>query len=112
MVGTDAQTVKNNEPTMYLNLAQHSPELQESLVVHEFGHALGLEHEHQRSDFWDVVEKHIDLATMKDDPFVKGSQQGEQATLSFGRDWFKDVKTLKEKKNSTPYDPDSIMHYL
>ena len=44
------------EPTMILNLYGMSQPQQRSMVLHEFGHALGLDHEHQRSDFWDVLE--------------------------------------------------------
>ena len=116
MVGSDAETVTDKkEPTMVLNLLGHPADLQESLVIHEFGHALGLEHEHQRSDFWDVVGKHIDMKTMKGDTFVNPRQESDGGQ-SFGKDWFKDTKALEEKKGlpkeSVPeYDPDSIMHY-
>ncbi len=113
MVGTDADTVTDkSKPTMVLNLLGHPADLQESLVIHEFGHALGLEHEHQRSDFWDVVGKHIDMETMKGDTFVNPRQESDGGH-SVGKDWFKDTKALEEKKGlSVPeYDPDSIMHY-
>ncbi len=116
MVGRDAETVTDkSKPTMVLNLLSHPAILQESLVIHEFGHALGLEHEHQRSDFWDVVGKHIDMDAMKGDTFVNPRQESDGGK-SFGKDWFKDTKALEEKKGcpegSMPeYDPDSIMHY-
>ncbi len=113
MVGTDAEKkVKEGMPTMWLNLVGYSSDLQESLVVHEFGHALGLEHEHQRSDFLEVVEKHIDMDVMKNDTFVKGSRKTDDGGKAFGRDWGKDMTTPKDKDSMTPYDPDSIMHYM
>ena len=86
---------------MQLNLGGHTPDLQESLVVHEFGHALGLEHEHQSSDFWDVLEKHLDVNEMKKDPLV-GAAWDQWAKKSTGG---QSVNDLSE------YDPDSIMHY-
>ena len=110
MVGMDAQTVKDlNEPTMVLSLRQYSPSTQRSLVIHEFGHALGLEHEHQRSDFWDVVGEYFDQKKMMAHPRVaRGSQSATRA--GFERDWF--VRPPKSK-DVLPfeYDPESIMHY-
>ena len=99
MVGTDAFTkVRGIEkPTMVLNLKGFHPDLQKSLVIHEFGHVLGLEHEHQRPDFWDVVKKHLDKERMLADPRVSES------------DWF-------ESKDAgvnmySDYDPLGIMHF-
>ncbi len=112
MVGTDADTVTDkSKPTMVLNLLSHSAELQESLVIHQFGHALGLEHEHQRSDFWDVVEKHIDMEAMKSDTFVNPRQESDGGQ-SFAKDWLALKGKKKLPEESVPeYDPDSIMHY-
>ncbi len=109
MVSTDADTVTDkSKPTMVLNLLNHPADLQESLVIHQFGHALGLEHEHQRSDLWDVVEKHIDMETMKSDTFVNPRQESDGGK-SFGKYWYRvttdGVNTLSD------YDPNSIMHY-
>ncbi len=56
-VGTDVQKVKKMKPTMMLDLDRS---FKRYLVIHQFGHALGLEHEHQRTDFWDGIKKHID----------------------------------------------------
>jgi Astacin (Peptidase family M12A). len=45
-LGTDALTIPQNEPTMQLVFRGLNTEFF-STALHEFGHALGLEHEHQ-----------------------------------------------------------------
>ena len=111
MIGTDAETITDkSKPTMMLNLLGHSAELQESLVIHQFGHALGLEHEHQRSDFWDVVEKHIDMDAMKGDTFVNPRQENDGGQ-SFGKDWYKVTTNAFGVNTLSDYDPNSIMHF-
>ena len=127
MLGMYAANVTSPKPTMILNLNQRdypTKEAQRSLVIHEFGHALGLEHEHQRSDFWDGVEKHIDMVKMKDDGRVK-KPIADQGVAAFGTGWFekKDgvMSTIRKFLGiqqrvddsiiMSEYDPDSIMHY-
>ena len=109
MVGMDALTVDSKEETMVLSLRDFSAPTQRSLVIHEFGHALGLEHEHQRSDFWEVVGEYIDLEKMKADPRVlQGSQSA--AGAGFERDFFLKPSN-PESAVQTEYDSESIMHY-
>ncbi len=111
MVGIEAV---GKEITMVLDLNRHPPDVQRSLVIHEFGHALGLEHEHQRSDFWDVVGEHFDHEKIKRDPRVKQSDPSNDEGAGFNRDWFKKPSTdeTREESIATPeYDPYSIMHY-
>ncbi len=82
---------------MYLNLYKISTRDQVSNVLHEFGHALGLEHEHQRSDFWDVLK---DLVVSEPDKLPGACDEH----LGFP---FKEGVT----RFQTKYDPNSIMHY-
>ena len=102
MIGTDAKEIKDKtKPTMNLALndPRMDPDFQKSLVIHEFGHSLGLEHEHQRSDFWSVLADFINMDTVKRDPDLK--------EMDIARDLLK----LPEGGDSSPYDPDSVMHY-
>ena len=103
MIGNKAKNADRGEPTMWLNL--HSGGIDDSfkkyLVVHEFGHALGLGHEHQRSDFWKILKRYLNEAEMKEDLSV-----GEK---KFKHDWGGDQKSMKGK--ATPYDSGSVMHY-
>ena len=111
MVGMEATVVTDlKQPTMVLSLGGHSPDLQESLVVHEFGHALGLEHEHQRSDFWDVLGEHLDIDKMKMDCRVNPTKDPKEADRLFKKNWG-GLDHDGGKSKSSPYDPESIMHY-
>ena len=112
MVGTDAI---GKSVTMVLNLGgtpegYPSPDLQRSLVIHEFGHALGLMHNHQCSDFWDILEKHIDTEKMKSDSYLRGAYAGncESVAVTFESQWKKQVEGAS---SNSAYDPNSIMHY-
>lgn len=54
--GTDALICPPDEPTMKIGIALEDDDF-ESTVLHEFGHALGLHHEHQHPDAdipWDL----------------------------------------------------------
>ncbi len=90
---------------MVLDLNQCPSDEQRSQVIHVFGHALGLEHEHQRPEFWDVLGKHFELEKMKDN---LRSQSGEQDDSEFERLWM--VKKGSDY-SEFPYDPNSIMHF-
>lgn len=103
-IGSDAECVLPGEATMHLSLRADcvsSYKNSKFIVIHEFGHSLGLEHEHQRSNFWRVVSELIDLDSIKEDSRMK----------SVDFDW-----NMLEHPNSTNfkaslYDPDSVMHY-
>ena len=101
MIGNTANWVKSSEkPTMVLNLYEMSVQMQRSIVLHHFGHALGLEHEHQRHDFWDVLETKSD-SDLEDYQFVKEM------------DHLQKLNELSKKSNwheEFDYDPESIMH--
>ena len=103
MVGSQAKTVQDtSKPTIILSLKGRDLNEQKFLVMHEFGHALGLFHEHQRSDFWKVANSLLDVRKMKNDTRMK--------KVKFDKDILE--KQPQDATTMTPeYDPDSIMHY-
>ena len=74
-----------------------------SMAIHEFGHVLGLEHEHQRPCFWNVASKHLDVEKIKSNPLFKGT--------NLEVDYFLVKQKMHEEVLEKDYDPDSIMHY-
>ena len=82
---------------MWLDLSGKDDNYNEYLVVHEFGHALGLGHEHQRSDFRACVI-----------PFLDETKMHESLGGRYN-DWDTDGKL--DVRSATEYDPESVMHY-
>ena len=112
-VGIAARKVTNtNEPTMVLNLRGLTAADQKSMVFHEFGHALGLDHEHQRSDFWDVLESKDEYGDLR---FIIGRrrmQNGNNCKCLKACDAvFRSKADATGGVTNSKYDPDSIMHY-
>ena len=103
-VGMRAQNIQVPEPTMNLDLHNDCPsdEFKKHLTIHEFGHALGLGHEHQRSDFWRCIKPFTDIGKMKEDLNVSDED--------FADAW-KEIDTSEEGHHTPDYDPESIMHY-
>ncbi|XP_064387310.1 uncharacterized protein LOC135335654 isoform X6 [Halichondria panicea] len=101
-VGTAATwETDKKKPTMVLNLYGMTKADQRSMVIHEFGHALGLDHEHQRSDFWDVLKRFI---IPKSD--MEDGVKCKKACPAVFRSDNNDAPSY-----GSEYDPDSIMHY-
>ena len=102
-MGNKAKKAKHNEATMWLDLHTGGVDdhYKKHVVIHEFGHALGLGHEHQRSDFWKLIKPYVNVTKMKKDL--------NMTDKSFKVNW--DSDKLFEKAECTTYDPHSIMHY-
>ncbi len=105
-VGVDAVSVDKSKPTMVLGLKKGDNGYNKHIVIHEFGHALGLEHEHQRSIFWSVAEKFVDVGKMKEDLkklLKKDTKEFVESQIL--------ESSLQSGDGSENYDPDSVMHY-
>ena len=104
-VGTDALSIDEDEETMNLSFDESSGDLRiRQVILHEFGHALGLKHEHQHPENginWDkeAVYEHFD-------------------TLPENQRWSRDKVDQnifdildRDQTNFSRYDSESIMHY-
>lgn len=100
LIGTDAVTHPINKPTLTLATAPDHPEF-EAVVLHEFGHALGLLHEHQHPKAnipWDRPKVYAFYAT---------NDNWTEAQVDHNV-----FRTLPaDDLLSSAYDKESIMHY-
>lgn len=104
-VGTDALSISRKQPTMHFDWNASRKQRHHSFwrvfILHEFGHALGLEHEHQHPD------ANIDWNL----PAVYRIYK-ERAGFSKELTYANVLKKLpRSKATALPYDPKSIMHY-
>ncbi len=99
LMGTDALTVGPSDATMVLGLKIDDPHF-EAKVVHEFGHALGMHHEHQHPDAdipWDLPKLYAH--------FAKAGESAEEVDRQIL------YKVDRSLMLATRYDRKSIMHY-
>lgn len=104
-VGTRCLDIKDQkQPTMsYGWLHDGSSELEiREVVLHEFGHALGLVHEHQHPKVSIPWDKDAVRAELSGPPNL-----WDRATIDHNMFEAYDARDM----TATDYDPDSIMHY-
>ena len=135
MIGTDALRVPKNRPTMNLGWLDDDTQYDVSklkgtgmVVLHEFGHAIGMIHEHQNPNgnpiVWNKPVVYADLArtngwnqAMVDANMFKKYGDYElckKAQEESGPERTMNVKNYCEGElvNGSHYDPTSIMHYF
>ncbi|KAK8133611.1 hypothetical protein PG984_005623 [Apiospora sp. TS-2023a] len=93
--GRDSANVSPHKPTMTLRLDVNDPENCRYTVLHEFGHALGLRHEHQHPDSGIVWKRKNLLRCGYTEKAI------DQDYMPRGID----------KRRTVPYDKCSIMHW-
>ena len=99
-VGKYAKQVKDHDPTMNLALALSGRKHKERVILHEFGHALGLMHEHQSP----VTPIEWNEAAVIEDKKKRGWTEKEIIDNILDR-------LDEDQANFSEFDPDSIMLY-
>jgi len=93
-VGTDAKNEKPSWNTMAISFI-NDPKEDGRIIQHEFGHALGIKHEHRHPD----------------NPLMYNRQKIEMEYGKFGTNEFFTKIPAGDSTKLTPYDSRSIMHY-
>ena len=96
-VGTDAKGISQGEATMNLGF------LTDGTPAHEFGHAIGLAHEHQNPEVGIQWNEEVVIAALAGSPNYWTPEQTRHNVLR---------KYEANQVNGTKFDPDSIMLYF
>jgi hypothetical protein len=96
-VGTDCRNIPLNEATMNLGF------MDGGTTAHEFGHAIGLAHEHQNPSGGIQWNEPVVIAEMKKSPNFWDEATTRHNILR---------KYTADQLNGTAFDPDSIMLYF
>lgn len=96
---------------MTLDLSSSRDDYKRHLVPHEFGHALGLAHEHQSPNAPALLEKEDLIAKLA--PYMPGVSEAAKrkaAADKYEQD-YKRHSVVADDAVVTKHDPKSIMHY-
>ena len=96
-VGTDCRGIPLDQPTMNLGF------LDGGTAAHEFGHAIGLAHEHQNPDGGIQWNEAVVIAELAGSPNFWDEQTARHNVLR---------RYSADQINGTAFDPDSIMLYF
>ena len=101
MIGKTAKDFEDST-TMWLDLSYCDDDYHEYTVVHEFGHALGLGHEHQMKTIAMALDKKKTIAYLKE---IKE----HNAAARFEKDY--ECYSEDVPKEGVEFDPLSVMCY-
>jgi hypothetical protein len=96
-IGTDCQGIPRNQPTMNLGF------LDGGTAAHEFGHAIGLGHEHQNPDGGIEWNEEVVMRELSGPPNNWSPEEIRHNVLE---------KYAVDQIRGTKFDPDSIMLYF
>jgi hypothetical protein len=104
-VGSDARTIPQSAPTVFFGWINENTSEAEirQVVLHEFGHVIGLEHEHQSPSAeipWDREKVYSYYERTQNPPWTRADVD-RNIFYKYGRG----------QTNYTEYDSLSIMHY-
>ena len=94
------------EATIWLNLAAPHDDYREYLVLHEFGHVLGLGHEHQMSHLARALDEKATIAWL----MRKCNMDKESARSKFMID-YQGYSRDETPEEGSKFDPRSVMCY-
>ena len=103
-VGTEA-TYHEMDDTMVLNLSHKDDDFKRYIVVHEFGHALGLGHMHQSSHLANALDERLTIEWLQEESRLSS----EDAKKKFVAD-FKPY-TIESTEEIGQFDAGSVMCY-
>lgn len=95
-VGTDSLFIPSDKATMNFGW------LDKGTILHEFGHMLGLLHEHQNPDGGIIWNKDVVLRELSGPPNNWSEEMINHNVLSYAS---------KDSSNGTKFDPNSVMLY-
>ncbi|MGZ8466587.1 MAG: M12 family metallopeptidase [Candidatus Binatia bacterium] len=96
-LGTDCKSIRVNQPTMNLGF------LDGGTAAHEFGHAIGLAHEHQNPSGGIEWNEAVVISELAKSPNFWDEQTARHNVIR---------KYTANQINGTEFDPDSIMLYF
>ena len=101
-VGAYAESIHDHsKPTMTLDLRNMTYHSMKATILHEFGHALGLGHEHQHPEFWKVMKKFFNISALQVCSQIESIPEFRQK--------YKGIDEGSFFKGT--YDKMSVMHY-
>ena len=104
-VGTDAQKVTEEKPTVFLDFKDKNSDEIRLEVLREFGHVLGLYCEQQRPDYYNTMKKFCS------DGRIKKQFRAEYPRAKDASNHVKNqYRLIPDAVVTSSYDPYSIMH--